>query len=74
VKVDGSDNLTEYVFLTEDSLHCFCKTCGGSVLVRVTDPKEDIVPLNVRTIDGIDLDALELKFYDGKSAGPQYEV
>lgn len=74
MKVEGGDKLTEYVFLAEDSLHCFCKTCGCSVLVRVTDPKEDIVPLNVRTIDGIDLDALELKYYDGKSAGPQYTV
>lgn len=74
VKVDGGYNLTEYVFVAEDSLHSFCKTCGVSVLVKVTDPKEDIVPLNVRTINGIDLDTLEFNYYDGKSAGRQYTV
>jgi hypothetical protein len=74
VKLEGSDNLTDYTFLSEDSLHSFCSTCGVSVLVRVTDPKDDIMPLNVRTIDGIDLEALEFNYYDGKSADPQYAV
>ena len=74
MKVDGGENLTEYIFLAQDSLHCFCKTCGSSVLVRVTDPKEDILPLNVRMIKGIDLNKLELKFYDGKSVGREYKV
>jgi hypothetical protein len=74
VKISGHDNLTEYVFVAEDSLHAFCKTCGVSVLVNVTDPKEDIAPLNIRTIKDVDLKELEYKYYYGKSVGKPYTV
>jgi hypothetical protein len=43
-------------------------------VVKVTDPKEDIIPLNVRTIEGIDLDNLEYQKYDGRSKNPQYSI
>jgi hypothetical protein len=48
--------------------------CGVSVLVRVLDENEDIMPINVRTIDGIDLLSLTLNKYDGAKNDPQYEV
>jgi phage tail protein X len=32
------------------------------------------MPINVRTIDGIDIDSLTLKYYDGAKEDPQYEV
>jgi hypothetical protein len=44
------------------------------VVVKATDPEDDIVPLNVRTIDGIDLESLEYNKYDGRSNDPQYSV
>jgi hypothetical protein len=72
--VHGGDNLTDYAFLSPDCLHSFCKTCGVSVLVRVLDPKEDDMPLNVRNINGIDLDKLTYRYYDGKNAGKEYVV
>jgi hypothetical protein len=32
------------------------------------------MPINVRTIDGIDLSSLTLQNYDGAKNDPQYEV
>jgi hypothetical protein len=46
-----------------------------SVLVKVLEEKEDVVmPINVRTIDGIDLSRLTLNNYDGAKKDPQYEI
>jgi hypothetical protein len=69
----GGENLTDYAFLETTSLHAFCSICGVSVVVRVTDPK-DIMPLNVRTVNGVDLEHLTLQKYDGRSNDPQYTV
>jgi hypothetical protein len=74
VQLRGDDHLTDYDFLSKTSLHSFCSTCGVSVVVKATDPEDDIVPLNVRTIDGIDLESLEYNKYDGRSNDPQYSV
>ena len=74
MQLHGAENLTDYVFLDEQSLHSFCKTCGTSMIVKVTVPGEDIMPLNVRTIESIDLDRLTYNKYDGKSNAPQYSV
>ena len=76
MKLHGEEALTDYVFLHKDSLHSFCSICGVSVLVRLTDPKEDEMPINVRTIEGIDLWDLKLHKYNGreKGPGPKYEV
>jgi hypothetical protein len=74
VTVQGGENLTDYAFLSKDSLHSFCKICGTSVLVRVSDEAGENMPINVRTIDGIDLSSLTLKNYDGAKNDPQYEV
>jgi hypothetical protein len=72
VVVQGMENLTDYAFLSKDSLHSFCKTCGVSVLVKVLNG--DDMPINVRTMDGVDLSSLSYKTYDGAKANPQYEV
>lgn len=74
VELHREDSLADYIFLHDDSLHSFCSKCGVSVLVKVTDPKEDVCPVNVRTINGIDLQTLTLQNYDGKKNDPQYVV
>ena len=49
-------------------------------MVRVLDEKEDVVPINVRTIlgvggkDGLQLEELQYQYYDGKKNDPQYTV
>jgi hypothetical protein len=35
---------------------------------------EDLMPINVRTVNGVDLDALERHYHDGKKNDPQYCV
>jgi hypothetical protein len=73
--LQGGENLTGYKFLSEDSLHSFCKTCGVSVCVQVEDGKDDpVMPMNVRTMDDIDISALTLQEYDGAKNDPKYEV
>jgi len=73
VQLQGGDALTEYVFVTKTASHTFCSTCSVSMVVRIADPT-DKCPLNVRTINGIDLDSLTLQKYDGRSKDPQYVV
>jgi len=70
VVIEGEDALTGYEFLHDDSLHSFCSDCGVSMFVDVRD--EDIMPINVRTINSIDVDGLILNRYDGKKNDPQY--
>lgn len=67
-------NDLSYAFLSPSSLHSFCKICGVSVLVKVTVPGEDKVPLNVRTLQGVDLGALQLQEYNGWANEPNYAV
>ena len=74
ITVHGGENLTDYAFLSKESLHSFCKICGISVLVRVSDEAGEKCPINVRTIDGVDLASLTLRNYDGAKNDPQYEV
>ena len=74
MQLHGAENFTDYVFLENTSLHSFCSKCGVSVVVKVTVPGEDIMPLNVRTIKGIELESLEFQRYAGKKNDPQYSV
>ncbi|PMD46638.1 hypothetical protein L207DRAFT_577485 [Hyaloscypha variabilis F] len=74
VVVQGGENLTGYAFLSKDSLHSFCKTCGVSVLVKVVPATETNMPINVRTIDGIDIPSLKMIYYNGAKNDPQYVV
>lgn len=52
--------------------HCFCSTCGVSILNDINDPKGELglpnmLPINVRTLNGIDLNELKLEKMDGKN-------
>lgn len=75
VSVHGLENLTEYAFLSKESLHCFCKICGIPVLVKVLGEGTDLMPINIRTLEpSVNIENLNVKKYDGKSNGPQYVV
>jgi len=72
-------NLTAYPHLSTECLHCFCKICGVSVIVQILEePREDMkpveMPINVRTIVGVQIDKLEKRYYDGQKALPLYDV
>lgn len=66
--ISGEDSLTEYRFNTDKIVHLFCKVCGLQTFAKANDPQgTPTYAINVRTIDGIDLDALTRMPFDGKS-------
>ncbi|KAJ6548824.1 Mss4-like protein [Mycena capillaripes] len=74
VTYEGLDSLTEYTFGIGTTYHGFCKHCGVAIRERFDLPGDTTTALNVRTINGLDMSALELEKDDGKSLPPPYEV
>ncbi len=66
--LQGADNLSDYQFNKKVIHHLFCKTCGVRSFSRGVDPEgRDMVAVNVRCLDGIDLAAITPMPYDGRS-------
>jgi hypothetical protein len=64
----GSDSLTDYQFNRKVIHHLFCRTCGVGSFARGTAPGgAEMVAINVRCLDDVDLDALKTTPFDGKS-------
>ncbi|KFY52856.1 hypothetical protein V496_08142 [Pseudogymnoascus sp. VKM F-4515 (FW-2607)] len=63
---------SKYNFLSKDSAQTFCGYCGTFVFVDIGDKTVDLRPLNVRTIDDIDIYKLKYRMYDGRSKPPLY--
>ena len=62
------DNSSTYLFNKHVIKHRFCSTCGISPYSEGTTPNGDLVAaINLRCIDGIDLDAIPVNHYDGRS-------
>ncbi|KAF8176693.1 Mss4-like protein [Mycena galopus ATCC 62051] len=73
VTFKGLDSLVEYTFGLQTTYHGFCKVCGVAIRERFIAPSTDTA-LNVRTMNGFDLQGLELIKEDLKSLLPLYEV
>jgi hypothetical protein len=64
----GDDALTQYEFNKKVIHYQFCATCGVLPFARGTRPDgAPMVALNVRCLDGVDLDGLAIKKFDGAS-------
>ena len=64
--LNGKDNLATYEFNTHTAKHTFCKTCGiHPFYVPRSDP--DKIDVNVRCLDGVDVSALRLGYFDGQN-------
>jgi hypothetical protein len=64
--ISGKDALTAYRFNTGAAQHTFCATCGiHPFYVPRSDP--DKIDVNVRCLDGVDLNALDVKVFDGQN-------
>ena len=65
----GEDNLADYQFSKKTIHHLFCKTCGIQPFARGTSPKDgrEILPVNVRCLDGVDPATLHPRAMDGRS-------
>ncbi len=67
--ISGQEDLTSYRFNTGVANHTFCRICGiHPFYVPRSDP--DKIDVNVRCLEGVDIDALKPTFFDGK----QWEV
>ncbi len=66
--VSGADALTDYQFNKKIIHHLFCSTCGIRSFARATQPDGgEGVAINVRCLDGVDLESLKPSHFDGKS-------
>lgn len=64
----SEDALTDYQFNKKVIHHLFCKTCGIKAFGRGKEPDgRDMVAVNVRCLDGVDLDAVKPVAFDGAS-------
>ena len=60
--------LTDYQFNKKIVHHLFCDTCGVCSFARGTGPDgAEMIAINVRCLDGVDLDGLNVVTFDGAS-------
>ena len=63
----GKDALTTYKFNKHVIDHQFCSVCGiQSFSSGKTPDGQEMVAINARCLDGVDVDALTIKKFDGR--------
>jgi hypothetical protein len=66
--LSGEDVLRDYQFGRKHIHHQFCSRCGTRSFSLGTDQEgREVRSINVRCLDGVDLDALSVTKFDGKS-------
>lgn len=66
--LQGEESLTEYRFNKHVIHHLFCKTCGIEPFAYGVGPDGvETAAINVRCVDDIDLENLNVQKFDGKS-------
>lgn len=64
----GSDDLRDYQFGKRTIHHFFCSQCGvGSFSRGQTADGREMIAVNVRCLDDVDIGALKLTPFDGRS-------
>jgi hypothetical protein len=62
------DDAATYTFRKKIIKHRFCKICGIHAFGYGTDPKgTEMAAVNIRCLENIDLNAIPVKQFDGKS-------
>lgn len=62
------ENLSTYMFNKHVIKHRFCPNCGIHPYGEGTDPKGNrTAAVNIRCLEGIDLDSIPLTHFDGRS-------
>lgn len=65
--LSGEDALTEYRFNKKQIDHRFCSVCGVQPFGFGDGPHGPMAAINMRCVDGVDLDTLPVTPFDGKS-------
>jgi hypothetical protein len=67
--LSGQADLTKFEFNRHMIQHQFCSTCGIQSFAIGTHPKTGakMAAINVRCVDGLDIDTLKIKKVDGRS-------
>ncbi len=66
--LQGADSLTDYQFGKRKIHHYFCSRCGVRSFSRGAMPDgTPVAAVNVRCLDDVDLDAVRLRKFDGRS-------
>ena len=74
VDIHGVDTLKNYKYLGGDGFY-FCPTCGITVAHSVRAVDQDDIGLNVRSLERVDLGAIEVYYDNGwDELEPQYKV
>jgi len=64
----GAEHLTDYQFGKKAIHHVFCATCGVRSFAKGTMPDgKEMRAINVRCLDGVELEGLQVMKVDGKS-------
>ena len=72
VDIHGKENLTRYVRGT-GSWFYFCKNCGVTVAHSIYWVETGEMGLNMRTLEGTDIDSIKVYFDNGWAEGPLYD-
>jgi hypothetical protein len=65
--VSGEDRLKNYQFNRKVIHHLFCEDCGVRSFARGTAPNgQEMVAINIRCLDGVDLTAVKPMPYNGR--------
>jgi hypothetical protein len=66
--ISGEGELSDYQFHKKQIHHTFCKTCGIRSFARGAGPDgTEMVCINARCLDGLDVSAYPVKEFDGAS-------
>jgi hypothetical protein len=65
--LQGEGALRDYQFNKHRIHHLFCTTCGIGSFARGEGKTGPMIAVNVRCLEGVDLDKLEVNHFDGKS-------
>ncbi len=65
----SDDALATYTFNQHHIRHRFCRRCGIHPFGQGTDPASgaEMVAINARCLEDVDLDALQVKSFDGRA-------
>ena len=68
--LSGDTDLTDFEFNKHMIQHKFCSTCGIQSFAIGTHPKTGakMAAINVRCVDGVDVDSLQVRKVDGRSS------